>query len=462
MPGVLDLVNYVQQQGDIGRQRGEQNRLGQLYQQGLSAPTSDRRGIVGQMAAVNPQAAMQAQKSFADLDESDMKEVGRMAYLLEAAPDEQKAAIYESQIVPRMRQSGLMDVPPTYDPKFAPMLQRIASVYGGAGQSGRVQSTYVDAMGNRIAIMADGSTQALGQNAPNNQIIDTGNGFYGVNKGNLNAAPVMVGGQQQLAMPPGSRQISNFQATSHNDATGESIPLDQLPQDEQQAAMQAILTGQTVTLPPSGQQLRSTPKPADPGRMARTLTPEEIAQRGYRPGSIVQVDGLGNERVVQQPTQAAQSMSAAERKNILAAKAKVPQLQNAIRGLDRIDAALKQLEGGLVNTGPVDQFAMRFTEAGQELEAAVGGIQNSFLALTRVPGIGSQSDLEARIASLQYPSLDKSPEVNRRTMENLKFFARDLANAYKEAVGNAADSAVDSADQQPGSVSIESLLEKYR
>lgn len=117
-----------------------------------------------------------------------------------------------------------------------------------------------------------------------------------------------------------------------------------------------------------------------------------------------------------------------------AIRAKVPQLQNAIRGMSRIENALNKLDGKLVNTGPMDAMVQRFTPAGQELDAAVGAIQNSVLALTRVPGIGSQSDLEARIAALQYPSLDKPPETNRRTLENLKLFMRDLAEAYKLAV----------------------------
>lgn len=119
------------------------------------------------------------------------------------------------------------------------------------------------------------------------------------------------------------------------------------------------------------------------------------------------------------------------RKAAREASQKVPQLQNAVRGVDRIDAALRALDRGvLADTGPIDQFAQRYTQAGQELESAVGAIQNSMLSLTRVPGVGSQSDLEARVANMQYPSLDKSPEVNRRTMQNLRMLVQDLQQAY--------------------------------
>lgn len=119
------------------------------------------------------------------------------------------------------------------------------------------------------------------------------------------------------------------------------------------------------------------------------------------------------------------------RKAAREASQKLPQLQNAVRGVERIEAALGALDRGvLADTGPIDQFAQRYTQSGQELESAVGAIQNSMLSLTRVPGVGSQSDLEARVANMQYPSLDKSPEVNRRTMQNLRMLVQDLQQAY--------------------------------
>jgi hypothetical protein len=216
--------------------------------------------------------------------------------------------------------------------------------------------------------------------------------------------------------------------------------------------------------------LRSAPKPPSASdqlaietfnaRQTRTLSPQEVEASGYREGTIVQEDGYGNQKVVQAPASARASMSEAERKDMLARRAKVPQLQNAIRGLDRIETALGALNTPGINTGPLDQYAVRAMPSGQELEAAVGGIQNAFLALTRVPGIGSQSDLEARIAALQYPSLDKAPEVNARTMQNLRAFAQDLAKAYQSAIEQ--DAAAPQAESAPAaSNGVDDLLGKY-
>ncbi|MEF2156389.1 hypothetical protein V3390_09165 [Luteimonas sp. FXH3W] len=123
-------------------------------------------------------------------------------------------------------------------------------------------------------------------------------------------------------------------------------------------------------------------------------------------------------------------MSAGERKDAVARKAKVPLLQNAVRGLTRIDAALDKLDGALVNTGPLDQHVTSRTPQGQELVSAVNGIQETLLSLTRVPGMGSQSDMEARIAGMKFPSLEMAPEVNKATMKQLRAFVADLARQY--------------------------------
>lgn len=117
-----------------------------------------------------------------------------------------------------------------------------------------------------------------------------------------------------------------------------------------------------------------------------------------------------------------------------ASTTKAPQLQNVERGLDRIEAALSALESGRFgDTGPVDQYYQRFTPQGQELDAAVGAIQNDMLALTRVPGVGSQSDLEAKIANLKYPALSNDPAVNRRNVQQLRAFMRDMAESLGRA-----------------------------
>lgn len=99
------------------------------------------------------------------------------------------------------------------------------ALFDGGGNGANVQSTYIDDQGNRVAVMRDGSRMVLGKNAPNNQIIEGAGGFYGVNKGDLSAAPVRMGGQPQAAPP------TQYEA---------SIDIDSLPPGEREAAMMAM------------------------------------------------------------------------------------------------------------------------------------------------------------------------------------------------------------------------------
>lgn len=401
-------------------------------------------------AAIDPDAA----GKYMAAGDSQLKRLkGAIDFIDSAQTPEQKEAAYQ-QVRPylnRMSPDGV-EPPMTFAeaaPKMEEARARIAML--GAAGDANVHSAFRGQNGNMWVLGRDGQVRDTGAAFdPNNQLIDTGAGWVGVNKTSLNAAPVTMGGPPQPSQP-------------FTGADGVQVNIDPNLPPNVQAAIRAaegqggaIPDGATLQAGPQyvqaggsmPGQLTSAPKPSEVmaqqnqalqmakfnAQQSRTLSPEETQAAGFRPGTIVQEDGYGNRKVVQAPTQDRQAMSEAQRKDMLARRAKVPQLQNAIRGLDRIGNALGQLDGGMVNTGPLDAKVQKYTVKGQELESAVGAIQNSILALTRVPGIGAQSDLEARMAALQYPSLDKAPEVNRRTLDQLKLFMRDLAKAYESAM----------------------------
>jgi hypothetical protein len=66
-------------------------------------------------------------------------------------------------------------VPEQYSPQVYQGLTALASSYGGQG--GNVQSTYIDAAGNRVAIMRDGSSRILGKAEGSFQLTDDGAAF---------------------------------------------------------------------------------------------------------------------------------------------------------------------------------------------------------------------------------------------------------------------------------------------
>lgn len=136
---------------------------------------------LGQLAKYDPEAAQQIQA------QQKQQGLAKMFADLYAAPEAERpkgiAALLGADL-----ETGQKAMK-AFDPRFQ------------QASAGGVQSTFINDKGERVAIMRDGSVQVLGNNAPNNQIIDTGNGFYGVNKGSLNAAPVQIGGGQQQAAP---------------------------------------------------------------------------------------------------------------------------------------------------------------------------------------------------------------------------------------------------------------------
>lgn len=157
------------------------------------------------------------------------------------------AQYYENFLRPSLSGMGLGDAGPYNEQEAVSLADQVLAAYGGQQKGGAVQSTYIDGAGNRVAIMRDGSTQVLGQNAQSNQVIDSGNGYFLVNRRDGNASPVNVGGAQQ-PQPQGVYIDPSLPAPVQDQirqslSAGQEIP-DQMFLGERQAP----------------QQLRSTPK----------------------------------------------------------------------------------------------------------------------------------------------------------------------------------------------------------
>lgn len=116
------------------------------------------------------------------------------------------------------------------------------------------------------------------------------------------------------------------------------------------------------------------------------------------------------------------------------AQARIPTVDAAIRRVDRLSAAVDSIaKNSMFDGGPADAKVLKYTKQGQEVTQSAASLMPALTALTRVPGIGSQSDLEQRLAQLQLPSLEFAPEVNAKAMDELKQFVADLKRAYQTA-----------------------------
>jgi hypothetical protein len=437
------LAGYQQgvQFGQAQRDRRNSQQAAQLYAQAMQAPVEQRPALLAQIAqltgvegATSAQAGLGRQDTAAHDDL--VQTAGQFAAIAEADPA--TAQQMYPALAAKAHAIGI-PVPTTYDPRMLPAIQKLAMAGGGPG--GSVQSTYIDDQGQRVAIMRDGTRRVIGANAPNMQIIDNGQGFYGVNKSNLAASPVTMGGATQQAAP-----------TQFTGADGRPVQIDPNLPPAVQASIRAnegayaqAPNMATAQIGPPPQQLRSMPKPADiraeqtqamqiaefNAKQSHTLSPAEVAARGYRPGTIVQVDGFGNEKVTQTPPSEAAGgrLSQTQLRQVNAAKQKLIDLQSVRNQLALVQQKFAPLKDSLA-AGPFGAGYLP-TEDGKRYDAAVALLQQFVRKLTRTPGEGSMSDWEGKLAMLANPSRNDYESVTQDKIDQLNSLVNQIEQGYR-------------------------------
>lgn len=419
---------FGQQQRDRKRMEGEREQLRNLAPQVMQGDPA----AFSQAAAINPEAA----STYQSAGDSQYRRVTNVAKMMRDAintgnPTAKQRAF--QTIRPFLSQmAGGRPVPEQWDDSLLPGFEQFESRISMAQSAGGPAGGANKVVGGALV-------------GPSGEVL-----YESPNKGQIVAVNDGAGGTVQMIFDPVTRSLSPLNAgqpgTMFTDANGD--PLDVSGVEDPVIRRQIMENPTAYGLIPDGGSAR---------------IPEQRGGLGYAPPkpeiSAVDQERLNIERErlrLQQQEQDRKTTapSAAAQRANAAQATKLPQVNNVERGLDRIDAAMKALDGGVVNTGPIDQYVVRNLASGQELEAAIGGIQNSLLALTRVPGVGSQSDLEAKIAALQYPSLDKDPAVNRRTLENLRQFVNDLKQQIQAVPSQTSEPVQRARNPQTGEVLV--------
>lgn len=411
-----NAFNAINQGFNFGQQVKavqDQKRINQLASQGYGAPQQDRQGLLGQIAQVDARAAQQQEQAFANSDERRNTTLANMARILTSAPDQARPGLYQ-QMLPTLSSFGMSDLPQEYNAETAPIINQaadsIASAYGGGGSG--VQSTYINRQGQRVAVMRDGSQQVLGEADARTQLRDQ-----------PGVAPSLINLRTAEATPLQAGQIQQQGANG-------AYTIDPSLPPEVQAQIRAAESAGVDYNGVNPGIIQARPDPS------QIITPYQQAQLANQERSNARADMAAMD--------AREARGAATEAKQLAAQQKVQQAQQAIstrqaqladvqRGVQRVEAALNALEQSRIGTGPIARAAQQYLPAGQELETAVNAMNNSMLALTRVPGMGAQSDLEARIAGMRFPQLDREEGVNRRTLQDLKSFVSDLSRTAKQA-----------------------------
>lgn len=416
-----NAFNAINQGFNFGQQVKavqDQKKINQLASQGYGAPQQDRQGLLGQMAQVDARSAQQQEQAFANTDERRNTTLANMARILTSAPDQARPGLYQ-QMLPTLSQFGMSELPQEYNAQTAPIINQaadsIASAYGGGGAGSTVQSQKVGEDGFIYNTFRDG------------RIVNTG---------------VKADSRTQLRDQPGiAPSLVNLR-------TGQTSPLQAGPVQQQGAngaytidpslppAVQAqIRAAESAGVDYNGGNAGIVQARQDPSQI---ITPYQQAQLANQDRSNARADMAAEDaRAARQAASetkqiAAQQKAREAQQNISTRQAR---LNDVRRGSARLDAALKAYDDAALSglSGLPGSSALSMTPAGQELQAAAEGMKDSMLALTRVPGVGSQSDYEAKIAGMRYPQPGQYSDTNSNSMTQLRAFVNDLTGDAQRA-----------------------------
>jgi hypothetical protein len=184
-----------------------------------------------------------------------------------------------------------------------------------------------------------------------------------------------------------------------------------------------------------GQLVRTGEKARNPLQFANDVGGGVPGFANRQSGEVTPVSTVAAEN--QAAAGRAQATAAASARGDAQGGTKPVRLQAALRRLDRVKAASEKLSFG----GPVIGGVVGMTPDGQELDQANAQLLTELTALTRVPGVGAQSDLETRLANLQLPSSAMYPQVRANAIKELELFLGDLEAALTNVGGQGAPSA---------------------
>ncbi len=282
----------------------KQSALAQLASMAYGSQGPERQGLVQQAIATDPSAGFALGESLQSDDDRRNKSFVNLARLYVGLPEEQKGAFYRAQIVPNVSK-WVPNLPADRTPETAQIIdqaaQSIVQAWSGVGGTAEQQN---------FAAMTQGFTPEQIQEARLIQaglkpraglpsVFDTGAGVVGIDRSSYSYRPITPGGAPSNGIPPRMSEEMIAQRANQMIAQG-------MPPAEVEAWVSQQMGAPAYEQAP--QQLRSAPKPSEAIAMERfnresrrTLTPQEVAARGFRPGTIVEEDGFGNLEVLQQP-----------------------------------------------------------------------------------------------------------------------------------------------------------------
>lgn len=493
MANLLELAGYVQQQGELGRKRGEQSRLASLASQAYTAPRADRQGLLGQMAQTSPDAAVLQQKQFRQGDTDRMADLSRKAKVFvgmaESGNAQAVASLYP-QIAQEARDLGLGDIPMEYNETFLPGLKKFATILDGNGDNpygslpSDIQSLKLLQSDPALAALDKERRQYSGM-VP--KLVETNQGMgWGTPGAGIKLAPlegVAGSAPAQQVEPPqlfsalgqkyGIQPTSVLRSPERNAAVGgkpNSYHLSgraadfvvpqaqkaQFMQDARANGFEAIDEGDHIHIEPAWRGGAAVGKP-------NIAQPYEKPKDPQKPSSLEERIRLAREmgatdddiRRIVMGGDAAKDTQRISAKDATTARQKITQIRAARQQINSARQAFQKLKGTF-SAGLGGQYLP--TPEGQAFDRAIANLAPLITAVTRVPGVGAMSDYESKLQNAALPSRGTYEEVTAQQFQDLENLLNTVEGGYNDLLsgGQAAPTAADE------ETSVDDLLNLYR
>lgn len=329
---MVDLFEKYIQGQQAGQAKRRQRTLSENY---LGAVQGDQNALA-QVYGVDPEAGMQAQtfrqrQQRAQRQEADDDIIRASQFYLQTKSPQAWSYIHQKfRADPRFQGMPATIESPEDQEGSLQFANALVNSMGGAGDGLRVHSRFIDDQDNMVALLSDSTTRVVGKANPNIQILEGEGGFYGVNKGTLNATPVQLGGPQATQGPP-HPMASNGASYTPDDATIAGLEAEIGSPLSQEERMQVANGTFRMQIPVGG----AAPPPAMQSPMGQ-LRPK---QQQISPAEAMRLQ-MERERIEMQRQEAEERRKA----NAVTGKPPTEGERKAATLLQRLDFSLNQLQ----------------------------------------------------------------------------------------------------------------------
>ena len=314
---LLAGMQYMQQQGEQGKQQGLEQRYNRLAGEAFNAPDNQTRdSAIGQIAVNNPTAATELRTQYQQQDNDQLKLLTGAARYLKGAMDTKNVQAVQgawNTVLPGLIRRGVVkegELSPTWDPSYEATVHQLLAMGDGQGGAGEAQqftlspgSKRFDASGNVIAEVP-----------------------FAPASGTIVTVPDGMGGEMQMVWDPRTRQLSDLppvggqayedgspvSVTSGTGPDGTAFRFDpNMSAEDRELAMADVANGgalTSATMPPrdvTPQQFARRGRlgytPPEQKEQYTTLSAQEVAGLGLPEGTIAQRGPTGQVQIINKP-----------------------------------------------------------------------------------------------------------------------------------------------------------------